>query len=106
MRTSDVFMLLLAAAAITRLMTGCLTEDRCIRFSDCASGLTCADGYCIKVVDQDDASADADVDATTTVHDSGAAVKDASADAHHDASADASTIQDSGAASDTGAADQ
>lgn len=94
----------LAASALTFVVAGagCDGEDRCIRFSDCGSGYTCADTHCVKTEESPGAAplTTSDVDAAddalvalatdaapSTASDAGA--RDGGSDGAGDAASDA-----------------
>jgi len=83
-----------SAAASVALLDACSIDDRCIRASDCTSGLACVAGSCVAPIPTADASA----------VDSGAGGRDAALGA--DAGADAgATASDGGESADATASD-
>ncbi len=81
---ASVFVLLVSAAACDAV-----SNDACLRFSDCADGLTCAAGQCVTPPSPGDASA-ASPDAPTQIAAPGDE-PDASTEPEDDITDDAST---------------
>lgn len=98
--------LAVAGSFVAGILAACGEPDTCFRFSDCAPGLTCVDGRCVRPappapIEPADASADAeggtDADAGVIAIDSG----DAS-DSATDGASDADARGDGADASDAG----
>ena len=93
MRISERARAVLGAAAsvivvlVAAGVTACDAEDRCIRFSDCASGYTCADTHCVRADELASAPASAaDVDADVDGSPVGVVAVDAASGTGRDAS--------------------
>jgi hypothetical protein len=93
------------AASVLAALDGCAIDDRCIRNTDCASGLACVAGSCTTpIATVDDAGLDGSADGAT---DSGASDASATDGATDSGASDASATDgaaDDAASSDAGAA--
>src|ERR1700689_5601571 len=96
-RSKASICLFLGAIVMSVTATNCLATDACLRFSDCANGLTCYNGICViapaQVSDEaGDDEASTDSDSSTPLIDAGAPIGDAtvSDSGTDDASDDAS----------------
>ena len=92
--------LFLAGIVLAATATNCLSSDTCLRYSDCAEGLTCAMGKC--VVPPAQVGDEGGIDEAGTVDDSSTPVSDSSAPVV-DSSDQDSGADDSGDASDDAA---
>jgi hypothetical protein len=92
--------LFLAGIVLSVGATNCLSSDACLRFSDCAEGLTCAMGKC--VVPPAQVGDEGGVDEAGTEDDSSTPVSDSSTPVG-DSSVSDSGADDSGDASDDAA---
>lgn len=100
-KTKASISLFLAAIVMSAIAPSCLPSDECLRFSDCAEGLTCAFGKCVippaQTGDEGGTSeAGSSSDGAVVTFDSGTPT---------DADVSDSASDDSGDASDAGSAD-
>ena len=97
--------LVVMAFAVTGLAVAHCGTDACLRFSDCAPGLTCGDGKCVPaaVPSEGDASLEASIDAAPIGVD--AATFDAADAEIADTAPDADDSSDSGDSGDAGLLD-
>lgn len=101
-RSKASICLFLAGIVLAATATNCLSSDACLRYSDCAEGLTCAMGKCVVPPAQTgdeggiDEAGSSEPDSSTTFTDAGTPI---------DSSISDSSIDDSGDASDDDVAD-